>query len=123
MIDHLQYAVYLHPGALESLGDVVTPYLTQDATGAHFVCVDIDTGGALCELTVERDDSDRDDQARAVDRRARRRVRLPQRGRRPVRRAVDLVSVRAPAQSAAAKCAIWSAYAFANAVRAVARAT
>ena len=58
MIDHLQYAVYLHPGALESLGDVVTPYLTQDATGAHFVCVDIDTGGALCELTVERDDPD-----------------------------------------------------------------
>ena len=58
MIDHLQYAVYLHPGALESLGEAVAPYLTQDATGPHFVCLDIDTGGALCELTVERSDPD-----------------------------------------------------------------
>ena len=58
MIDDIQYAVYLHSGALESLGDIVTPYIVQGPSGPHFVCTDIDTGGALCELTVEQADTD-----------------------------------------------------------------
>jgi hypothetical protein len=52
MSDDTQYAVYLHPGALEALGEAIKPYLTNGANGAHIVCHDLDTGGALCEMCV-----------------------------------------------------------------------
>lgn len=51
--DDMHYAVYLLPGALESLGETIAPYLTQGPHGPHLVCSDFDTGGALCEMTVE----------------------------------------------------------------------
>jgi hypothetical protein len=52
MSEQTQYAVYFHPNALEALGDAITPYLTQGTNGPHIVCTDIDTAGALCEMTV-----------------------------------------------------------------------
>ena len=51
--DDVQYAVYLHAGALESLGEAIVPYLMQGPHGPHLVCTDIDTAGALAEMTVE----------------------------------------------------------------------
>lgn len=50
--DDVQYAVYLHPGALETLGDTIAPFLTPGPNGPHLVCTDIDTAGALAEMTV-----------------------------------------------------------------------
>lgn len=51
--DDVQYAVYLHPGALETLGETIAPFLTQGPHGPHLVCTDIDTAGALAEMTVD----------------------------------------------------------------------
>ena len=53
MSDDTQYAVYLHSGALESLGDAIKPYLTNGPNGAYIICHDLDTGGALCEMCVD----------------------------------------------------------------------
>lgn len=53
MVDDTEYAVYLHPGALESLGEAITPFLTQGPHGPHLLCTEIDTGGALCEMCVQ----------------------------------------------------------------------
>ncbi len=47
------YAVYLFPQALEALGDAVKPYLSGDEHGPRVMCRDIDTGGALIEMTLE----------------------------------------------------------------------
>jgi hypothetical protein len=47
------YAVYLHPGAIEALGDIIKPYLTLAPAGAHVLCQEIDTGGTFCEMTIE----------------------------------------------------------------------
>ena len=52
MSDQILYAVYFHPNALEVLGEAIKPYLTQGANGPHIVCTDLDSGGALCEMTV-----------------------------------------------------------------------
>jgi len=49
---HCKYAVYLHPNALEALGEAIKPYLTQGPSGPHIICNDLDTGGALCEMNV-----------------------------------------------------------------------
>ena len=51
--DDLQYAVYLHPGALETLGETIAPFLTHGPHGPHLVCTDFDTAGALAEMTVD----------------------------------------------------------------------
>ena len=53
MSDDIQYAVYLHDSALEALGEAIKPFMTQGPTGPHFVCTELDTGGALCEMSVE----------------------------------------------------------------------
>ena len=53
MSDETQYAVYLHANALEALGEAIKPYLTNGANGAHIVCTELDTGGALCEMCVQ----------------------------------------------------------------------
>ena len=58
MNDDVQYAVYLHPGALESLGEAVAPYMSQGPHGPHFLCTDFDAGGTLCEMTLDVTGSD-----------------------------------------------------------------
>jgi hypothetical protein len=48
------YAVFFFPQALEALGDAIKPYL-QDSpvVGPHVPCDEIDTGGALIEMTMK----------------------------------------------------------------------
>ena len=46
------YAVYLFPGALETLGEAVKPYLHEGPGGPHVLCREIDTAGALVEMTL-----------------------------------------------------------------------
>jgi hypothetical protein len=46
------YAVYFHPQALEALGEVVKPFLTEGASGTYILCSEIDTGGSFCEMKV-----------------------------------------------------------------------
>lgn len=47
------YAVFFFPQALEALGEAIKPYLTEGPAGAHVLCKEIDTGGALIEMTLE----------------------------------------------------------------------
>ena len=47
------YAVFLFPQALEALGDAIKPYLVEGPGGPHVLCKEIDTGGALIEMTLE----------------------------------------------------------------------
>ncbi len=59
MSDTTQYAVFLFPQAVEALGAVIKPYLTEiEAVGPHIVCTEIDASGAFFELTVEGRDAD-----------------------------------------------------------------
>jgi hypothetical protein len=48
------YAVFFFPQALEALGDAIKPYI-QDSpvVGPHVPCDEIDTGGALIEMTMK----------------------------------------------------------------------
>lgn len=52
------YAVFLHPGAIETLGETIKPYLTESAQGPHLICAELDTGGALCEMLLVGKDAD-----------------------------------------------------------------
>ncbi|WP_027080109.1 hypothetical protein [Luteimonas mephitis] len=55
------YAVFFFPQALEILGDAIKPYLQDSPAGAHVPCNEIDTGGALVEMTLHgRDAGNRD---------------------------------------------------------------
>ena len=47
------YAVFFFPQALEALGEAIKPYLVEGPAGAHVLCKEIDTGGALIEMTLE----------------------------------------------------------------------
>jgi hypothetical protein len=47
------YAVFFFPQALDALGDAIKPYLHDSPAGPHLVCREIDTGGALIEMTLE----------------------------------------------------------------------
>lgn len=47
------YAVFFFPQALEALGDAIKPYLQDSPAGPHLVCQEIDTGGALIEMTLQ----------------------------------------------------------------------
>jgi hypothetical protein len=47
------FAVFFFPPALEALGDAIKPYLQDSPAGPHLVCKEIDTGGALLEMTLE----------------------------------------------------------------------
>ncbi|MFC3715945.1 hypothetical protein ACFONC_07270 [Luteimonas soli] len=61
MNDSNGYAVFFFPQALEALGEAIKPYLQDSPAGAHVVCNEIDTGGALVEMTLHGHDSqDRD---------------------------------------------------------------
>lgn len=53
MDDKQGYAVFFFPPALEALGDAIAPYLVEGPGGAHLLCRDIDTGGALIEMTLD----------------------------------------------------------------------
>jgi hypothetical protein len=48
------YAVFFFPQALEALGEAIKPYLLDGAAGEHVLCTEIDTGGALIEMTLAR---------------------------------------------------------------------
>lgn len=55
------YAVFFYPQALEVLGEAIRPYLQESPAGAHVLCNEIDTGGALVEMSLHgRDSQDRD---------------------------------------------------------------
>ena len=47
------YAVFFFPQALEALGEAIKPYLQDSPAGPHLVCREIDTGGALIEMSLE----------------------------------------------------------------------
>jgi len=53
MNDKNGYAVFFFPQALEALGDAIKPYLQAGSAGEHVVCREIDTGGALVEMTLD----------------------------------------------------------------------
>jgi hypothetical protein len=46
------YAVFFFPQALEALGEAIKPYLQDSPAGPHVLCNEIDTGGALIEMTL-----------------------------------------------------------------------
>jgi hypothetical protein len=46
------YAVFFFPQALEALGEAVKPYLQDGTAGPHVLCNEIDTSGALIEMTM-----------------------------------------------------------------------
>ena len=53
MNDSSGYAVFFFPQALEILGTAIRPYLQDGPAGVHVLCHEIDTGGALIEMTIE----------------------------------------------------------------------
>lgn len=53
MDDKKGYAVFFFPPALEALGDAIKPYLVEGSGGTHLLCREIDTGGALIEMTLD----------------------------------------------------------------------
>lgn len=58
MNDSNGYAVFFFPQALEALGEAIKPYLQDGPMGQHVLCTEIDTGGALLEMTIEGQTSD-----------------------------------------------------------------
>ncbi|QNP40100.1 hypothetical protein [Lysobacter solisilvae (ex Woo and Kim 2020)] len=52
MNDANGYFVFLHPQAIEALGAPIKPYLLGEGEGQHILCREIDTGGALIEMTL-----------------------------------------------------------------------
>ena len=52
------YVVYFFPQALEALGDAIKPYLREGPGGEHVLCHEIDTAGALLEMTIEAESND-----------------------------------------------------------------
>jgi len=53
MTDQTLYAVFIHHGALEALGEPIKPYLTNGPQGPHVLCREIDSGGAFFEMLLE----------------------------------------------------------------------
>ena len=47
------YAVFFFPQALEALGAAIAPYLQDSPAGPHVLCNEIDTAGALLEMTIQ----------------------------------------------------------------------
>lgn len=48
-----RYSVYFFPQALEVLGDDARMFLNGEGERAHVICREIDTAGALLEMTLE----------------------------------------------------------------------
>ncbi|WP_018973765.1 hypothetical protein [Rudaea cellulosilytica] len=64
MNDATSFAVFLFPQAIDTLGAVIKPYLTDvPAVGPHIVCSEIDPAGPFFTLTVQG----RDGEGRAVE--------------------------------------------------------
>ena len=57
MTDQTLYAVFIHPAAIEALGEPIKPYLSTGVHGPHVVCREIDSGGAFFEMTIEGRDN------------------------------------------------------------------
>jgi hypothetical protein len=59
MNDVTNYAVFLYPQAIETLGAPIKPYLTDlPAVGPHIVCSEVDASGAFFLLTVQGQSAD-----------------------------------------------------------------
>lgn len=52
MNGHHGYAVFFFDQALEALGDAIKPYLRDSPVGVHVACDEIDTGGAMIEMSL-----------------------------------------------------------------------
>ena len=52
MNDMHGYFVFFHPQALDVLGDPIKPYLLGEGDNRHVLCREVDTGGALFEMTL-----------------------------------------------------------------------
>ena len=52
MNDARGYVVFFFPQALEALGEPIKPYLLGEAGNEHVLCREVDTGGALIEMTL-----------------------------------------------------------------------
>jgi hypothetical protein len=46
------YLVFFHPQALEALGEPIKPYLIGEGDNQHILCREVDTAGALIEMTL-----------------------------------------------------------------------
>ncbi|KQY51852.1 hypothetical protein [Lysobacter sp. Root494] len=46
------YFVFFHPQALEALGAPIQPYLLGEGDNRHILCREVDTAGALIEMTL-----------------------------------------------------------------------
>ncbi len=64
MNDATNYAVFLYPQAIETLGAVIKPYLSDiPPAGPHIVCSVVDTSGTFFQLTVQG----RSDDGKAIE--------------------------------------------------------
>jgi hypothetical protein len=52
MNDASGYIVFFFPQALEALGEPIKPYLLGTPGNEHVLCREVDTGGALIEMTL-----------------------------------------------------------------------
>ena len=52
MTDRSAFAVFLHQQAIDALGPAIKPYLVDSPAGPHLQCVEVDSGGALFEMTL-----------------------------------------------------------------------
>ena len=52
------YAVFFFPQALEALGEAIKPYLQEGPMGPHVLCHEVDTAGALIEMTLDAQTTD-----------------------------------------------------------------
>lgn len=53
MNDARGYIVFFHPQALEALGTPITHYLLGEGDNRHVLCREVDTAGALIEMTID----------------------------------------------------------------------
>ena len=58
MTENSMVAVFLHAQALEVLGEAIRPYLSEGPAGPHLLCREVETGGALIEVSMEGRDKD-----------------------------------------------------------------
>ena len=58
MNDKNGYAVFFFPQALEALGEAIKPYLQDGPMGEHVLCNEVDTAGALIEMTIQAQTTD-----------------------------------------------------------------
>ena len=54
--DPVNYAVFLFPQAIETLGEAIKPYITEGGAGPHIVCSTIDASGAFFQMTIPGQD-------------------------------------------------------------------